>query len=73
MIARASAASLAADRFQAFGELFHQLRQPFEVGPTALLQVSAAGREIEVCKSRVAPAAQAGHRVDQGALQLGVV
>ncbi len=64
---------LAAHRFEPFRETFHQLRQPFEVGPTALLEVRASGGEIEVRKSFVAPAAQAGHRLDEGALQLGVV
>ena len=62
-----------ADRSQPFGELFEQLGQPFEVCLTPALEVGATFREVEALKGGVSPAAQPGHRVDQGFLQLGIV
>src|SRR5712692_1772804 len=64
---------LPAYSFEPFSETLNQLGQSFEVGLAALLQVGAAGREVEALEGGVAPAAQAGHRVDERALQLGVV
>src|SRR2546427_5753094 len=64
---------LAPYRLQPLGETLDQLRQSLEVGVAALLQVGAAGGEIEAPERRVATAAEAGHRVDERALELGVV
>src|SRR2546426_3081068 len=64
---------LAAYRLEPLGETLDQLRQSLEVGAAALLQVGAAGGEIEAPECRVATAAEAGHRVDECALELRVV
>src|SRR5712692_5016972 len=64
---------LASHRLEAFGEPLHQLWQALEVGEAALLEVSAAGREVEALEPGLAPAPQTGHGLDEGALPLGVV
>ena len=63
----------AADGAEPFGELLQQLRQAVEVCLAPALQLRAPFGEVERLEGGVAPAAQAGHRVNQRLLQFGVV
>jgi len=64
---------LAADRLQPLRELFDELGQSLEVGPSPPFQIGAALGEVEALEGRIAPGTEAGHGVDQRSLQVRVV
>ena len=64
---------LAADGLKPFRECLHQLGQSLEIRAAAVLQVGAAGGEVEILECGIAAAAQPGHRMDERALKPVVV
>src|SRR6202030_79236 len=64
---------LPSNGLEALGELAGQLGQVVEVRATSLLEIRASLREVEALKRGVAPGPQAGHRMGQRLLKLGVV